>query len=121
MNATGWTDKNKMKERVNEVVSLVGLKGKNKELPYQISGGEQQRVVIARAIINNPQLIIADEPTGNLDPDLSLELMELFMEINKKGTTVIIATHDLFLIKRLRKRVLVMDSGQMIDDYRPDQ
>ena len=73
------------------------------------------------AIVSKPDILLADEPTGNLDPDLSLELMELFMKINESGTTVVIASHDLILIKRLRKRVLVLDSGQLIDDYRPSQ
>lgn len=102
-------------------LNQVGIADKANFYPNELSSGQQQRVGIARAIIAQPDILLADEPTGNLDPDLSLDLMELFMDINKKGTTVIIATHDLFLIKRLRKRVLVMDSGQLIDDYRPDQ
>ena len=84
-----------------------------------LSGGQQQRLCIARAIAGERPLLLADEPTGNLDPDLSLELMQLFMKINETGTTVLIASHDLILIKRLRKRVLILDSGALIDDYRP--
>lgn len=101
------------------VLGQVGLEGKESYLPNELSSGQQQRVGIARAIVAQPDIILADEPTGNLDPDLSLELMELLLEINQKGTTVMIATHDLFLIKKLRKRVLVLDSGKLIDDYRP--
>lgn len=102
------------------VLKQVGLEDKLKFYPDQLSSGQQQRVGIARAIVCKPDILLADEPTGNLDPDLSLELMEIFMKINEAGTTVVIASHDLILIKRLRKRVLVLDSGQLIDDYRPD-
>ncbi len=102
------------------VLNQVGIGDKALFYPNELSSGQQQRVGIARAIVSKPDILLADEPTGNLDPDLSLDLMELFMQINQQGTTVIIATHDLFLIKRLRKRVLVLDSGKLIDDYRPD-
>jgi len=101
------------------VLKQVGLEDKLDAFPDQLSSGQQQRVGIARAIVSKPDILLADEPTGNLDPDLSLELMEIFMKINESGTTVLIASHDLILIKRLRKRVLVLDSGQLIDDYRP--
>jgi cell division transport system ATP-binding protein len=101
------------------VLQQVGLEDKLDAFPDQLSSGQQQRVGIARAIVSKPDILLADEPTGNLDPDLSLELMEIFMKINETGTTVLIASHDLILIKRLRKRVLVLDSGQLIDDYRP--
>jgi cell division transport system ATP-binding protein len=103
------------------VLQQVGLEDKFKYFPNELSSGQQQRVGIARAIVSKPDILLADEPTGNLDPDLSLELMEIFMKINETGTTVVIASHDLILIKRLRKRVLVLDSGQLIDDYRPGQ
>ena len=103
------------------ILQQVGLSEKLQYYPSQLSSGQQQRVGIARAIVSKPDILLADEPTGNLDPDLSLELMELFMKINESGTTVLIASHDLILIKRLRKRVLVLDSGQLIDDYRPSQ
>ncbi len=102
------------------ILQQVGLADKTQFYPNQLSSGQQQRVGIARAIVSKPDILLADEPTGNLDPDLSLELMELFMKINESGTTVVIASHDLILIKRLRKRVLILDSGQLIDDYRPE-
>ncbi len=102
------------------ILQQVGLADKTQFYPSQLSSGQQQRVGIARAIVSKPDILLADEPTGNLDPDLSLELMELFMKINEAGTTVVIASHDLILIKRLRKRVLILDSGQLIDDYRPE-
>ena len=101
------------------ILQQVGLADKLPYYPSQLSSGQQQRVGIARAVVSKPDIILADEPTGNLDPDMSLELMELFMKINAEGTTVVIASHDLILIKRLRKRVLILDSGQLIDDYRP--
>ncbi len=102
------------------ILQKVGLENKLQFFPSQLSSGQQQRVGIARAIVSKPDILLADEPTGNLDPDLSLELMELFMKINEAGTTVVIASHYLILIKRLRKRVLILDSGQLIDDYRPE-
>ena len=101
------------------ILQQLGLADKLPYYPSQLSSGQQQRVGIARAVVSKPDIILADEPTGNLDPDMSLELMELFMKINAEGTTVVIASHDLILIKRLRKRVLILDSGQLIDDYRP--
>ncbi len=110
---------NESRKQARVILGQVGLAEKTQFYPSQLSSGQQQRVGIARAIISKPAILLADEPTGNLDPDLSLELMDLFMRINKNGTTVVIASHDLILIKRLRKRVLVLDSGQLIDDYRP--
>ena len=91
-----------------------------KASPVALSTGEQQRVGIARAIVAKPQLIIADEPTGNLDTQLSLEIMNLFAEFSAVGTTVLIASHDLLLLKRMRRRVLVLDHGRLVDDYRPE-
>ncbi|GAA4823318.1 ABC transporter ATP-binding protein [Marinicella pacifica] len=114
----GFTVKESRKQ-ARVILGQVGLAEKTRFYPSQLSSGQQQRVGIARAIISKPAILLADEPTGNLDPDLSLELMDLFMRINANGTTVVIASHDLILIKRLRKRVLVLDSGQLIDDYRP--
>lgn len=114
----GFTVKESRKQ-ARVILSQVGLGEKTQFYPSQLSSGQQQRVGIARAIIAKPAILLADEPTGNLDPDLSLELMDLFMRINGNGTTVVIASHDLILIKRLRKRVLVLDSGHLIDDYRP--
>ena len=84
-------------------------------LPTQLSGGEQQRVAIARALINDPTLVLADEPTGNLDPDLSLEIMNLFREINARGTTVVVATHDTELIRRAGKRAIVLEHGRITE------
>ncbi|MCW8869816.1 MAG: cell division ATP-binding protein FtsE [Proteobacteria bacterium] len=114
----GFTVKESRKQ-ARVILGQVGLAEKTQFYPSQLSSGQQQRVGIARAIISKPAILLADEPTGNLDPDLSLELMDLFMRINQNGTTVVIASHDLILIKRLRKRVLVLDSGRLIDDYRP--
>ncbi|MEN6348511.1 MAG: cell division ATP-binding protein FtsE [Syntrophomonas sp.] len=102
--------------RVAEVIEMVGLKGKEKSFPGQLSGGEQQRVGIARALTNRPLVLIADEPTGNLDIDTSNEIMELLFDINRKGTTVIMATHARELVKPARKRVIMLDKGRVISD-----
>jgi cell division transport system ATP-binding protein len=107
-------------KRARAALAQVGLQGKEHFFPQELSSGQQQRVGIARAMVARPPLILADEPTGNLDPDLSLELMELFLELNQRGCTILIASHDLFLIKRLRKRVLVLQDGELIDDFRPE-
>ena len=105
--ATEWTDKVAMKERIHEVLSEVGLLGKEHKRPFELSGGEQQRLVLARAMLNRPELIIADEPTGNLDPDTSHEIMELLFEINKNDKTAfLMATHDYTLIERFPARVV---------------
>ncbi len=106
--------------RARAALAQVGLAGKERFYPQELSSGQQQRVGIARAMVARPPLILADEPTGNLDPDLSLELMEIFLNINRLGSTIVIASHDLFLIKRLRKRVLVLQDGALIDDFRPE-
>lgn len=116
----GHSQKDSLKH-ARVTLQQVGLEDKLNFYPNELSGGQQQRVGIARAIVAKPDILLADEPTGNLDPDLSLELMQLFMKINRGGTTVIIATHDLHIIKRLQKRVLVLDSGRLIDDYRPEK
>ena len=92
----------------------VGLLGKEKLNPIQLSGGEQQRIGIARAVVNKPALLIADEPTGNLDPELSAEIMNLFSQFQQVGTTVLIATHDIALVERMNKRRLILQDGQMI-------
>ena len=105
--ATEWSDKVAMKERIHEVLSEVGLLGKEYKRPFELSGGEQQRLVLARAMLNRPELIIADEPTGNLDPDTSHEIMELLFEINKNDKTAfLMATHDYTLIERFPARVV---------------
>ena len=103
-------------QRVPYVMDLVGLTGKGNRKPLELSGGEQQRVAIARALVNNPRLIIADEPTGNLDPERSLELMTLFEKINELGTTVLIVTHEKELVDEFGKRVIVIDKGEIISD-----
>lgn len=102
--------------RVQEALEQVGLSHKRRMLPTELSGGEQQRVCIARAIVNNPLILITDEPTGNLDPMISQEIMQLFLEINARGTTVIIATHNHNLVNKLRKRVVALVDGQIIKD-----
>lgn len=99
----------------------VGIGEKANFYPQELSSGQQQRVGIARAFIAKPDIILADEPTGNLDPDLSLELMQIFEKLNEQGMTIIIASHDLFLIKRLQKRVLVLEKGELIDDFSPQK
>jgi cell division transport system ATP-binding protein len=106
-------------KRVRAALDKVGLLAREKALPATLSTGEQQRIGIARAIVAKPPLIIADEPTGNLDPQLSIEIMNLFAEFGAVGTTVLIASHDLFLLKRMNRRVLVLDHGRLIDDFRP--
>jgi cell division transport system ATP-binding protein len=105
-----------IRKRVLEVLELVKLKDKAGSLPTQLSGGEQQRVAIARAIVNNPTVIIADEPTGNLDPDTSWGIMKLMEEINFRGTTIIMATHNKEIVNTIRKRVLAIENGQISRD-----
>lgn len=115
MRATGWKDKAKMKSRLAEVLMRVGLGAVSNKMPHQLSGGEQQRVVIARALINEPSLLIADEPTGNLDPEVSDGIFKTFLEINKSGTAVLMATHDFKLIENYPKRTLRCENGRVID------
>ena len=105
-----------IKERVPYVMDLVGLTGKERRRPTEMSGGEQQRLAIARALVNNPSTIIADEPTGNLDPARSFELMSLLQEINNLGTTVLVVTHEQELVRRFDKRVIAIDDGMVISD-----
>ena len=109
--------KEEIHAKVIKVLELVGLKNKIKNYPSQLSGGEQQRVAIARAIVNGPKLLICDEPTGNLDPSTGMEIMEVLEEINKLGTTIIMVTHDINIVKRMNKRVIVLDSGRVLKDY----
>jgi cell division transport system ATP-binding protein len=101
--------------RTFQVLKWVGLQHRMNAYPQELSGGEQQRIAIARALVNDPLIVIGDEPTGNLDPDLSLEIMNLFREINARGTTVIIATHDRELIRRVGRRTLTLDHGQIVE------
>ncbi len=114
----GYSDSFSFKS-ARAALQQVSIGEKTDFYPQELSSGQQQRVGIARAFVSKPSLILADEPTGNLDPDLSLELMHIFEELNKQGMTIIIASHDLFLIKRLQKRVLVLDKGELIDDFNP--
>jgi len=102
-----------------QVLKWVGLQHRLNALPQELSGGEQQRVAIARALVNEPHLVLADEPTGNLDPDLSLEIMNLFRDMNARGTTVLVATHDRELIKWVGRRVIQLDHGQMVGTAEP--
>ena len=110
-------DKQSIQRRVIEVLDLVGLKNKIRQYPDQLSGGEQQRVVIARAIANNPKLLICDEPTGNLDPDTSMEIMHVLENINRLGTTIIMATHDREIVNKLQKRVILIEQGRLKKDF----
>lgn len=105
-----------IKKRVPEVLDLVGLKHKMRSFPNQLSGGEQQRVAIARAIVNNPKLLIADEPTGNLDPEISWEIMQLLERINLQGTTILMATHNSHIVNTLRHRVIAIEDGRVVRD-----
>jgi len=107
-------------KRVRAVLDKVGLGDRERSLPMQLSTGEQQRVGIARAIVAQPQLLVADEPTGNLDPQLAAEIMQLFASLPALGTTVVVASHDLALVKRMRRRVLVLDHGKLVDDISPE-
>lgn len=105
-----------IKRRVPYVLGLVGLSKKEKSMPDELSGGEQQRVALARALVNNPELLIADEPTGNIDPEMSLEILELLTEINRCGTTIIMVTHEHDLVHKFNKRVVTIDKGEVIAD-----
>ena len=108
---------NEIRNKVLKALELVGLKSKAKYYPEQLSGGEQQRVSIARAIVNDPKLLICDEPTGNLDPKTSMGIMEVLKRINDLGTTVIMATHNKEIVNHLKKRVIVLDAGRLVKDY----
>ncbi len=116
MSATGWDDQKLMNARLEEVLNEVGLAGKNHKMPHQLSGGEQQRVVIARALINHPEVILADEPTGNLDPDSSVEIMNLLLRISKTGTAVLMATHDYRMIEKFPSRIIKCENGRIVED-----
>mgnify|MGYP003504603819 CR=1 FL=1 len=110
-----------IRKRVMEVLELVGLKHKVRMLPSELSGGEQQRVSIARSIVNRPKVLIADEPTGNLDPDTSWEIMNIFEEINRQGTTIVMATHNREIVNTIRKRVIAIEGGMIVrDEYGGD-
>lgn len=115
MRATGWKDKNLIRERMFDVLDKVGLRSKLKKMPHELSGGEQQRVVIARALLNDPEVILADEPTGNLDPNTSEEIVLLLKEISRAGTAVLMATHDYQIIRNMPSRIVKTESGILHD------
>jgi cell division transport system ATP-binding protein len=116
LQATGWQDERLIEEKINDVLDKVGLKSKGFKMPFEMSGGEQQRVDIARALLNSPKLILADEPTGNLDPETSDEIMQLLIQIAKDyGTAVIMATHDFIVINRYPSRILKTEGGKVLD------
>ena len=115
LKATGNNNKEEIDEKIQRVLKLVGINNSLDKLPNELSGGEQQRVAIARSILNNPELIIADEPTGNLDPETSLEIIELFERLNKFGTSMIIATHDYNLIQKLKGKVYKCEDGKFFE------
>ncbi len=112
---TGWTDLLLIKERIGEVLLQVGLVEALNKMPHQLSGGEQQRVVIARSLLNNPSILLADEPTGNLDPDVADGIFKLFQDINKKGTAILMATHNHDLLRKYPYRVLKCEKGKLLD------
>ncbi|HEY4655170.1 MAG TPA: ATP-binding cassette domain-containing protein [Cyclobacteriaceae bacterium] len=115
MKATGWRDNGKMRARMAEVLMQVGLGAVERKMPHQLSGGEQQRVVIARALLNEPQILLADEPTGNLDPEISDGILKLFQQINKSGTAVLMATHDYRVIRKFPTRILKCEDTRVVD------
>jgi cell division transport system ATP-binding protein len=115
LEATGWADKNKIDNQIKKVFELVGINSPLEKFPNELSGGEQQRVAIARSMLNEPELIIADEPTGNLDPETSSEIITLFQKLNKMGTSMIIATHDYNLILKLEGQVYKCEEGSIFE------
>jgi cell division transport system ATP-binding protein len=115
LRATGWNDKKAMESRMSSVLDLVGLDGKGGNMPHQLSGGEQQRIAIARALLNTPHLILADEPTGNLDPQTSLEILNLLLAISKSGTTVLMASHDYATMQKFSSRILLVENGTVVE------
>jgi cell division transport system ATP-binding protein len=114
LNATGWKEKNAIEKRIGEVLERVGLGTKGYKMPNQLSGGEQQRVVIARALLNDPEIILADEPTGNLDPDTSNDIMNILTDISKSGRAVVMATHNYNLIDKYPARTLKCEDGKIV-------
>lgn len=121
LRATGWSDKTSVETRINEVLDKVGLRNKGFKMPHQLSGGEQQRVVIARALLNNPDIILADEPTGNLDPETSEEIHILLREISNSGRAVIMSTHKHSLIKKYPARTLRFENGNVTEAATDDE
>jgi cell division transport system ATP-binding protein len=115
LKATGWTDTTEMQNKIDEVLDKVGMKGFATKMPHQLSGGEQQRVAIARALLNDPELILADEPTGNLDPQTSVEVLEVLKNINANGKTIIMATHDYALLMKYPSKTLKCEDGAIFE------
>ena len=115
LKATGWTDPKKMADKIEEVLNKVGMKTKGFKFPHELSGGEQQRIAIARALLNDPELILADEPTGNLDPQTSVEVMKVLQDINQNGRTIIMATHDYALILKYPHKTLKCDDSKVFE------
>lgn len=116
LKATGWNDEKLINERIKDVLDKVGLRSKIKKMPHEISGGEQQRIVIARALLNDPEIILADEPTGNLDPETSEEIVTLLKQISQNGTAVLMATHDYHIIRTFPSRIIKCDNGAVHED-----
>lgn len=115
LKATGWTDKDEMEHKIEEVLDKVGMKNHALKMPHQISGGEQQRVAIARALLNDPELILADEPTGNLDPQTSIEVLDVLKKINANGKTIIMATHDYALLMKFPSKTLKCEDSKIFE------
>lgn len=115
LRATGWKNKAEIETKINDVLEKVAMKSKGFKMPYQLSGGEQQRIAIARALLNNPELILADEPTGNLDPKTSIEIMNVLEEINKTGITVLMATHDYALILKFPHKTIKCEGNKVFE------
>lgn len=115
LKATGWKEKEKIKDRIESVLDKVGMKTKGFKFPHELSGGEQQRIAIARALLNDPELILADEPTGNLDPQTSIEVMEVLQDINKNGNTILMATHDYALLLKYPSKTLKCDENKVFE------
>jgi len=115
LRATGWKDKAKIKQKIEDVLTKVSMQNKGHKFPYELSGGEQQRVAIARALLNDPELILADEPTGNLDPETSIEVMEVLQDLNKKGNTILMATHDYGLLLKYPSKTLKCENNRVFE------
>jgi cell division transport system ATP-binding protein len=115
LKATGWTEKEEMQNKIDEVLDKVGMKGFAAKMPHQLSGGEQQRIAIARALLNDPEFILADEPTGNLDPQTSVEVLDVLKKINANGKTIIMATHDYALLMKFPSKTLKCEDGSIFE------
>lgn len=113
LQATGWKQKNAIEDRIDDMLALVAMRDKLNTMPHELSGGEQQRIVVARALLNDPDIILADEPTGNLDPETSTELMKVFKELNERGKTVVMATHDYLLLHQFPARTLICEDKRV--------